>query len=57
MATLEKLHWPALLVDGSNYLTWAVDVETYFASQELEDTLITDNGLTLKQKARAVFLL
>jgi gag-polypeptide of LTR copia-type/Zinc knuckle len=57
MATLEKLHFSALLVDGSNYLTWSVDAETYFASLELEDTLITDNNLTLQQKAKAVFLL
>lgn len=57
MSALEKLRWPALLVDGSNYLTWSVDVETYFASLELEDTLITDDNLTLQQKAKAVFLL
>jgi hypothetical protein len=54
---LEKLLSPALSVDGYNYLTCSVDVETYLASQKLEDTLITDNNLTLQKKAKAVFLL
>lgn len=56
-SNLEKLRWPALETDGSNYLTWTLDVETYFGSQELEDTLEIDAGLTLKQKAKGVFLL
>lgn len=32
-------------------------METFFASQGLEDTVYTDAGLTLKEKAKAAFLL
>lgn len=57
MSTLEKLLWPTLKVDGSDYLTWITDVETYFAFHDLEDTVDTDANLTMKQKAKAVFLI
>lgn len=57
MGTVEKLLWPALKVDGSNYLTWIIDVKTYFVSQDLEDTIYTDANLTVKQKAKAASLL
>lgn len=57
MNTIEKLNFKALSIDGSNYLTWSLEVEAHLASKVLEDTIITDAGPTLQDKARALILI
>lgn len=54
MTAIEKLNFQALRIDGSNYLTWSLDVEAHLAAKDLQDTIITDEGVTLQQKARSL---
>lgn len=55
--TIEKLHFQALNIDGSNYLSWSLDIEAHLASKNLQDTILTDAGPTLQQKAQALILI
>lgn len=57
MSAIEKLYFQALCIDGSNFLSWTVDVEAHLASKHLEDTILTDNGPTLQEKAKALILI
>lgn len=41
MNTIEKLHFQALAIDGANYFTWSLDVESHLAAKDLEDTMNT----------------
>lgn len=56
-STIEKLHFESLRIDGSNYLSWSLDVEAHLASKNLQDSIISDNGPTLQQKAQALILI
>lgn len=54
---MEKLHFKALKIDGSNYLSWSLDAEAHLASKDLQDAIITDEEINLQQKARALILI
>src|SRR5450759_1863925 len=54
---IEKLYFQALNIDGSNYLSWSLDIEAHLASKDLQDTILTDTGPTLQQKAKALILI
>lgn len=55
--TIEKLHFHALRIDGTNYLSWSLDVEAHLVSKDLHETILTENGPTLQQKAQAPILI
>lgn len=57
MNSIEKLKFQALKIDGTNFLSWSLDVEAHLAAKDLQDTIITDNGPTLQQKAKALILI
>lgn len=54
---MENLLFQALNIDGSNYLSWSLDVEAHLASKDLQDSILTDNGPTLQDKAKALILI
>jgi hypothetical protein len=56
-STIEKLHFQELSIDGSNYLSWSLDVEAHLTSKDIQDSILTDSGPTLQQKARALILI
>lgn len=55
--TIEKLLFQALHIDGSNYLSWTMDIEAHLASKDLQDTILTDVGTTLQEMAKALILI
>lgn len=57
MANIEKLKFPALKITGANYIAWTTDVELYFESQELSETLKSENLSPPKDKAKAIIFL
>lgn len=57
MNSMEKLLFQALSIDGTNYLSWSLDVEAHLSSKDLQDTVLTGNGLTLQQKVKALILI
>jgi hypothetical protein len=57
MSSIEKLNFKALSIDGANYLSWALDVEVYLASKGLDDTISTDTGPTMQQRAQALMMI
>ncbi|KAG7578750.1 Zinc finger CCHC-type [Arabidopsis thaliana x Arabidopsis arenosa] len=57
MANIEKLKFPALKITGANYIAWTTDVELYFESQELSETLKLENLSPPKDKAKAIIFL
>lgn len=54
---MEKLNFKPLERDNNNYLSWSLDVEAHLASKAMEDTIITDVGPNLQQKAKALILI
>ncbi|XP_019190717.1 PREDICTED: uncharacterized protein LOC109185191 [Ipomoea nil] len=50
MAALAKREFAELALDGSNFLTWALDVEIYLQSTELLDTIEETSTSTAAQK-------
>jgi hypothetical protein len=57
MNSMEKLNFRALEIDGTNYLPWSLDVEAHLATKNLQDTIITDAGISLQEKAKALILI
>jgi hypothetical protein len=57
MINIKKLHFKALAIDGSNYLSWALDVEVHLASKGLDNTINTDTTPTVQQKAQTLILI
>ncbi|XP_019154247.1 PREDICTED: uncharacterized protein LOC109191595 [Ipomoea nil] len=57
MAALTKREFTELALDGSNYLTWALDVEIYLTSTELQDTIIANSTSDAAQKAKSLIFL
>jgi hypothetical protein len=51
--TIEKLNFQELRIDSYNYLSWFLDVEAHLNSKNIQDTILTDNGPTLQDKAKA----
>lgn len=47
-ATMEKLLFQALSIDGSNYLSWQLDIEAHLTSKGLEEAIASDTGSTLQ---------
>ncbi|XP_031112041.1 uncharacterized protein LOC116016012 [Ipomoea triloba] len=54
MAAIAKHEFTELALDGSNYLTWALDVEIYLTSTELQHTIIENSPSNDAQKAKAL---
>ncbi|XP_019171086.1 PREDICTED: uncharacterized protein LOC109166647 [Ipomoea nil] len=57
MAAIAKREFTELFLDGSNYLTWALHVEIYLTSTELQDTIIENSPSDDAQKAKALIFL
>ncbi|XP_019173879.1 PREDICTED: uncharacterized protein LOC109169452 [Ipomoea nil] len=57
MAALAKREFAELALDGSNFLTWTLDVEIYLQSTELLDTIEETSTSTAAQKAKALIFL
>jgi hypothetical protein len=54
--TIEKLLFEDLHLDGSNYLSWTLDIEAHLASKGLGDTILGD-GPNLQHRAQALVLI
>lgn len=54
---MENLSFKALLIDGSNYLTWSLDAEAHLAAKNLHNAIFTDVGLNIQDKAKALVLI
>lgn len=54
---MEKLSFQPLSIDGSNYLSWSLDTEAHLNAKGLQDTILTDAGPTLQQKAQGLILI
>ena len=57
MSNITKREFAKLAVDGSNYLTWALDVEIYLDSYDLSSTINPASQSTFAQKAKALIFL
>ncbi|XP_020253790.1 uncharacterized protein LOC109830840 [Asparagus officinalis] len=57
MSDIIKREFAELAVDGSNYLTWALDVEIYLNSCDLSNTIAPASQSTSAQKAKALIFL
>lgn len=53
---MEKLLFPALKLDGSNYMTWVLNAEINLTAKELYDPIDNPND-TIVNKAKAVALI
>ena len=43
MFDITKREFAELVLDGSNYLTWAFDVEIHLTSSDLSETIVLDS--------------
>ncbi|XP_019151023.1 PREDICTED: uncharacterized protein LOC109147822 [Ipomoea nil] len=57
MSSIAKREFNELALDGSNYLTWALDIEIHLASKELSQTIVAESQCTNAQKAQALIFL
>ncbi|XP_020271965.1 uncharacterized protein LOC109847131 [Asparagus officinalis] len=57
MSNITKREFAELAVDGSNYLTWALDVEIYLDSCDLGSTIVLASQSTSAQKAKTLIFL
>ncbi|XP_019167850.1 PREDICTED: uncharacterized protein LOC109163556 [Ipomoea nil] len=57
MDAIAKREFTELALDGSNYLTWALDVEIYLTSTELQHTTIENSPSDDAEKANALIFL
>ncbi|XP_020243476.1 uncharacterized protein LOC109821724 [Asparagus officinalis] len=57
MSDISKRAFAELAIDGSNYLTWALDVEIYLDSCDLSSTINPASQSTSAQKAKALIFL
>lgn len=53
---MEKIQFPVLKVDGSNYLSWTLNVEIVLNAKGIGDTIIADDG-DLQTKAQTVYII
>jgi hypothetical protein len=56
MNSIEKLNFQALEIDRIN-LPWSSDVEAHLSAKNLQDKIITDTGISLQEKAKALVLI
>jgi hypothetical protein len=54
MSTVEKLNFKALTIVGANYLSWGLDIDAHLTSKNLQDTINTNSGPTIQQRAQAL---
>ena len=57
MYDITKREFVELALDGSNYLTWAFDVEIHLTSSDLSETIIPDSKCSPAQKAKMLIFL
>ena len=57
MSDVTKREFVELTLDGSNYLTWAFDVEIHLTSSDLSETIVPDSECSSAQKAKALIFL
>ncbi|XP_019178652.1 PREDICTED: uncharacterized protein LOC109173801 [Ipomoea nil] len=57
MSSIAKREFNELALDGSNYLTWALDIEIHLASKELSQTIVAKSQCTNAQKAQTLIFL
>ncbi|KAL4568320.1 hypothetical protein LXL04_023929 [Taraxacum kok-saghyz] len=57
MSNMAKLEFPALEVNGKNYMSWTIDAEMHLESMGIREAINFINDCSLQDKARAhVFL-
>ena len=54
MANLTKLEFTALHINGSNYLSWVLDVEMHLDAMNLRNTIEEGNATTSQEKAKVM---
>lgn len=54
---MEKLQFPVLKLDGSNYLSWSQNAEIVLNAKGLGDSIIVDQHGDLQTTAQAIFIL
>ena len=57
MSDITNREFSELALDGSNYLTWAFDVETHLTSFNLSETIVPDSECSSTHKAKALIFL
>ncbi|XP_031101863.1 uncharacterized protein LOC116005766 [Ipomoea triloba] len=57
MAALAKREFAELALDGSNFLTWVLDVEIHLTSTDLQDAIKEKSTCTTTQKAKSFIFL
>lgn len=53
---MEKIQFPVLKVDGSNYLSWSLNAKIVLNAKGISDNIIVDDG-DLQSKAQAVYII
>ena len=54
MTSIEKLNFLPLTIEGENYLSWSLDVKSNLIARDIKNTITTDQGTTIQQKAKAL---
>ena len=54
MANWEKLQYQPLAIDGANYLSWALDIQSHLLSKSLQTTITDVDALTPPKRAQAL---
>ena len=57
MVNLSKLEFYTLELNGSNYLTWVLNVEMHLDANKLGETIKEGNKASTQSKAKATILL
>ena len=57
MSDISKREFAELALDGSNYLTWAVDAEIHLTSSNLSETIVPDSECSFAHKAKTLIFL
>lgn len=54
---MEKLQFPILKIDGSNYLSWSQNAKIILNAKGLGDIILADHYGDLQTKAQAIFII
>ena len=57
MSHITKREFAELVLDGSNYLTWAFDTKIHLTSSDLSETIVLNFECSYAQKAKALIFL
>ena len=57
MFNITEREFAELALDGSNYLTWAFDVEIHLTFSDLSETIVPNSKCSSAQKAKVLIFL